>query len=546
MPEKKTYTFADLKQIQPEYAPSLDLPAIEECEVYAPKDGGNLLVFFVGVKKSWLTKYRCPFCGDTKNVIRSGYSKQRVIHDVVRNNHQVIIVFDPPRMFCKNCGQRFVAAVDGFIEVRKYTKRLEDYIKTESFLQDHAHLQEVSGLSTPTIQEIMDQEIDRYDRMRIDDPIPAPRVLGIDEKHINHIMRGTLVDVESGNLLDMLEDNDETTMTAAIKRLKDWDTNIEVVTTDMANRYLKWLPSLLPNATIIIDKFHVIQDIQSKVSATAKELYAYRKALIDQLPDEEERVRQKRILKLVAENKRLFNYSMESIIRDETGKKARKLDTVMDAFPEFRLLRTLYYYVEDMYNQETREDAERAWDEWQDLLPPASKGQYRTWCERYNLEEGCFERFKTFTRSGFTLYKPFILNYFDPGCRHTNAATEGLNNLIGRIDRIGNGYGFKHLRAKALYASNINERVYYSLDIKTVITGGSSHIGFATPIRTHTVYTFSQRVSRGILPPTNVFEENKYLLNFFGKCPHEDIKPLADVDEDSLIEYANEFREYEF
>lgn len=43
MPEKKTYTFADLKQIQPEYAPSLDLPAIEECEVYAPKDGGNLI-----------------------------------------------------------------------------------------------------------------------------------------------------------------------------------------------------------------------------------------------------------------------------------------------------------------------------------------------------------------------------------------------------------------------------------------------------------------------------------------------------------------------
>lgn len=31
-----------------------------------------------------------------------------------------------------------------------------------------------------------------------------------------------------------------------------------------------------------------------------------------------------------------------------------------------------------------------------------------------------------------------IFNYFDDGCRYTNGATEGLNNLIERINRIGN------------------------------------------------------------------------------------------------------------
>lgn len=133
MLEKKTYTFEDLKLIQPEYAPSLDLPAIEECEVYVPKDGGKLLVFFADVKKEWLAKYRCPYCGNTGSIIRSGHSKNRVVHDVVRNNDQVIIVLTPPRVHCKNCGQRYVPVVDGFIEGRKYTKRLEEYIKTETF-----------------------------------------------------------------------------------------------------------------------------------------------------------------------------------------------------------------------------------------------------------------------------------------------------------------------------------------------------------------------------------------------------------------------------
>lgn len=63
----------------------------------------------------------------------------------------------------------------------------------------------------------------------------------------------TLVDVRKGKLLDMLEDNEQKTMENAIRQLKDWDTNIRVVTTDMANQYIKWLRVLLPNATNSID-----------------------------------------------------------------------------------------------------------------------------------------------------------------------------------------------------------------------------------------------------------------------------------------------------
>lgn len=61
-----------------------------------------------------------------------------------------------------------------------------------------------------------------------------------------------------------------------------------------------------------------------------------------------------------------------------------------------------------------------------------------------------------------------IFNYFDDGCRYTNAATEGLNNLIERINRIGNGYGFDRLRAKALYWHLVTAGVRYRLDIKKI------------------------------------------------------------------------------
>lgn len=34
---------------------------------------------------------------------------------------------------------------------------------------------------------------------------------------------------------------------------------------------------------------------------------------------------------------------------------------------------------QEMYVQSTREDAEKIWDEWQELLPPPTKDEYKKW-----------------------------------------------------------------------------------------------------------------------------------------------------------------------
>lgn len=299
-------------------------------------------------------------------------------------------------------------------------------------------------------------------------------------------------------------------MVAAIQKLKDWDKNIRVVTTDMSNSYLHWLPKLLPNATFVIDKFHVFQNVNQKVSISKKYLYEYRKQLIKEIEDDAERKRQTEILKIISNNKRLFNYSTENLERG-SGVKALKLDTVIDEFPEFALLRKLYAYVELLYRQTNRKDAEIAWDEWQKLLPPSTKGKYKEWCAKNHIPPSCFESFQSLTRSGFTYFKEYILNYFNPGCNYTNATTEGLNNLIGAINSTGNGYKFKHLRAKALYASLINERVRFSIDIKTISSWKPSSHGMSMvfPSSSETKYTFKHCLERVFIPTTNVLSDNQ-------------------------------------
>ena len=463
--KKKIYKLKDLKRIEPSIAPSLDLIDIEAEECLKPKDNGKYLVFRAKVKRDVRTK-ECPFCKAKNSLIFSGKTKKRKIHDLMRNNCRVDIVVTPVRVECKNCHQRFVAELNEIDDTHAMTKRLFEYIKTEGFVSSHTAIAVRSGVSIETIRKIVEEEIDKLDANRLKNPLPAPRVLGIDEKHIVNLMRGTLVNVETGELLDMLEDNRHPTMENAIMRLTDWDTNIKVVTTDMNNSYISWLKGFLPNATIVIDKFHVIQNLEHRISAVKKELYAYRKELIAQCEDAGEKARQLGILNILRDKPRLINYSMNTIIEEEGLELSLALATVIEAFPEFRLLRTLYYMIEYMYEQETLEAAEAVWDEWLEMLPPADNKRYSIWCKQNNVPESSFNEFRSFSRQGFLFYEPYILNYFREHCRETNAATEGVNNMIGTVNSIGNGYSFKILRGKSLYSSLVNPKIQYDLDIE--------------------------------------------------------------------------------
>lgn len=526
-------------------APSLDLPALQVERFYTPKDGGELILLFANVKKDWRPADGCPYC-HSHALILSGRCDPRCVRDVVRNNYRVNIILQSPRMTCGSCGKRFSPKIDGIMENGTMTERLVDFVKTESFLQTHSDLEERTGLSITTIQNIMDEEIERYEDMRKANPLVAPKVLGIDEKHIVKLMRGTIVDVENGKLLDMTENNHENSMKEAIRKLDGWEDNIKVVTTDMSNHYLSWLPSFLPDATIVIDKFHVIQDITQRIRTVTPILYNYRKELISNITDPAERATQTAILKLVNDNKRLFNYSMESVTRDTEKDLSQKLATVISEFPEFMLLRSLYYGLENMYTKTTREEAEKAWDEWQKELPPSDKKGYMKWCEMYSVDESCFDAFRSFNRSAFTVFKPYILNYFNPGCRFTNATTKGLNNLIGRINTLGNGYRFKHLSAKALYTSLLRRRVVYSINMKSIKAwkpnydmGFSSFDSFDGRVSTHKAekpekrYDFRTKNINVDLHTDDLLNGTKDIEKILRRNKYHP-KPLADTNKEWL------------
>lgn len=89
----------------------------------------------------------------------------------------------------------------------KEIERLLEQIQYEAFTNSFKDIARLHRVSDSTVECIFADYATTLMGIREKDGIEAPRVLGIDEKHIQHKMRGILSDIETGTPLDFPEDN---------------------------------------------------------------------------------------------------------------------------------------------------------------------------------------------------------------------------------------------------------------------------------------------------------------------------------------------------
>ena len=142
------------------------------------------------------------------------------------------------------------------------------------------------------------------------------------------------------------------------------------------------------------------------------------------------------------------------------------------------------------------------------------------------------------------------MNYFKDGCRYTNAATEGINKRIESIHQMGNGYKFKHLRAKALFAPLIGSHTIYSVDLKSIrkrilgtgfVTGWSSNSADSYTIIKK--YVFSESTEKLVHNPTYFYDKDSE--NLIDIIYYEtDTADILEIDEDSILNSLADFAYY--
>ena len=378
----------------------------------------------------------CPQC-KSADFNKHGVTN-REARDLNVHGYYVGLIISGHRYKCKNCGNTWSDKYSSIDERAKMTNRMRKYICEKALKKTFSDISEELSISVPTVKQIFEDHVASLDAKR---KIVAPRVLGLDETHLNNIYRGVYVDIENKRIIDMTADRKLTTVKQWLRALPEKD-RIDCVTMDMWGPYKDAVTSELPGVPMIIDKFHVIKHLNEALDSIRKQEQ-------DKLTAKE-RTHTKRNRWLLLTNK-----------DDLKGMDVFKLQDLLYSFPQFKEPHQLKEDFRDIYKAGDRDSAELMFEEWAEKA--CKYKQYKAFIEMVNN------------------WHTEIFNYFD--YEYTNAATESLNRVSKEVSAKGRGYKFEVLRAKMIYATTASKPPKYTYYQKQneyfadVIPGNS--IGFA-------------------------------------------------------------------
>lgn len=422
--------------------PKLNLPDIEEVHCAYHKSDPNY--YFIKCKPKKRFMGGCLVCGSINYEVHG--KRDRQVHDSSIGLKRIGLILKTPRYLCKDCGATFTHPYESIRDNQQFTNRLYQQIKERAINEPFSGIAAEYGISNTTVADIVKEYGKELETQRV---LVAPRVLGIDEKHIVHSARGVFVDIENGKLIEMTADNKRETMKSTIERMIDND-KIEIVTMDMSSGYCNLVQDCLPNAMIVIDRFHVERYTYKAMENTRRAIFKRLKEQVSMLPDGNEKADKEKLLTDLGKHIYLFRYKISTI--KSSLDKANLLAKICNTFPEFQTLLTVKIAAERIYTARDRDTALQYVNDLAKNVPNNSD----------------YDLFTNFLRM-FSRWSEFILNWFDDKCvyanpspsdekRYSNGTTEGVNSFIGRLNGIGSGYSFDVLRYKCLFYKGAAEK----------------------------------------------------------------------------------------
>lgn len=354
----------------------------------------------------------CTHC-HSKNTVGFGRKRQLFMDSPVRGK-RVGIWVDRRRFQCKACDRTYLEPLPDMDDRRLATKRLINFIEKESLKRTFSSIADDTGLNEKTVRNIFRDYINRLEKeVRID----TPRWMGIDEIHIIKKPRCIISNIEHQTVVDLLINRNKTTVARYLQKLPGRN-KVNYVAMDMWNPYRDAITTVMPQALIVVDKFHVLRMANQAVETIRKSLRASLK------PNQRRGLMHDRFILL----KRRHDL-------DDAG--YLKLSGWTENYP---VLGAAYDAKEAFYaiwDQPNRKQAERAYKIWLDGVSSDISGAYQPLI------------------TAVKNWRQEIFNYFDHPI--TNAYTESLNNLVRIMNRIGRGYSFEALRAKILFTEGVKK-----------------------------------------------------------------------------------------
>ncbi len=349
----------------------------------------------------------CSYC-QSHNLIGFG-RREQLINDLPIHGKRVGIYVNARRMKCRSCNKTFTEELPDIDTSHKMTQRLVKWIGEQSINRTFISVAEEVGIAESTVRTIFRNYINQLEeQIRFE----TPKWMGIDEIHIIKKPRCVISNIEHNTAVEVLWDRTKKTVMNYLQRLENRD-KVRYVAMDMWKPYRDAIQAVLPDATIVIDKFHVVRMANDALEKIRKEHRS-------QLNQKQRRglMRERYVLL-----KRRHALNQED---------AFKLDGWSSNYP---ILGAAYDAKEaffGIWDLDSKDDAQNAYESWKSGLPEEIKPGYSDLIRAVDN------------------WHQHIFTYWDHPV--TNAYTESLNSLIRIMSRLGRGYSFEALRAKILFA----------------------------------------------------------------------------------------------
>jgi len=213
------------------------------------------------------------FCGECESHEKVyDYSPERKWRHLDTMQFSTVIIAKTPRVDCKKCGKVKSAFLPWAGKHSRFTLFFEAFaIQVIQSAKSMKAAKELLRLTWEQTHQIMERAVNRGLKRRGEEEITD---IGMDEKSfrkghdyisvLNDLEEGRVIDVEEGRSGDVAE-------TLLNKGLSEWQQEmVRGVSIDMSAPYIKAINKLLPQASIVHDKFHISQHINNAVDLTRR------------------------------------------------------------------------------------------------------------------------------------------------------------------------------------------------------------------------------------------------------------------------------------
>jgi transposase len=382
----------------------LNLPGVVPVDMHKESKGLTIV--------AEATKVEVPCCPKCNITMHKHGTRTNRFSDTPMQMEPVRLDIKRPRFRCETCGHIEMPELTFLDTKRRATHSLVDAIREKCLGTTFRDLARQTGVSANTVKSIAKDLITELEETV---HYETPVIMGIDEVMLAGAYRCVITNLATNNIFEILEYRTQDHLKPFFKDLADRE-KVEWVCTDMWRPFKRSFAEYLPNAKLVIDKYHVIQ---MATKALEEERKKYQSELTRQ-----QRIHVKKSIRWIT-LKRPHNLS-------EPEQKA--LQALRENIPQLAVAYDFKEMFCEIYDEPDKQMAQNAFEAWENSLP----------------EKG-FDDFKKLAKTVHNHYED-IFAYWDSPFPITNAYTEAMNGLIKMSNRLGRGYSYEMIRAKTLYS----------------------------------------------------------------------------------------------